>query len=108
MAVLLAYAVIREDPPVVYAAEDLDVLHRVLALKVVAQTAPSRFPPGVGDRVREALLDERWGDAVVGWIDATGTAVDVYSDLEVWSADRLAEPDLSAVELQLTPLFASD
>src|SRR5688500_19370183 len=83
----LAYAVVRDNPPRVFAAENLDVLHRVLALKVVARTRGSDFGP-TADYVREALLEERWGDAVVAWINHTDIAVDVYDDLEVWRSEE--------------------
>ena len=101
---LLAYAVVREDPPRVFAADNLDVLHRVLALKVVARTRGSDFGPGA-EYVREALLDERWGDAVAAWISHTGVAVDVYDDLQLWTGEMLGDPELGSAELQFTPLF---
>jgi hypothetical protein len=101
---LLAYAVVRGEVPRVFAAEDLDVLHRVLALKLVARTRGSDFGLAA-DHVREALLEERWGDAVVAWINHTGVAVDVYGDLEVWTAEMLGDPELGGAELQFTPLF---
>lgn len=103
----LAYAVLRGDPPTVYAADDLDTLHRVVALQAVASTPAHTVPSGPLTRIRAALLDERWGDAVVEWIEVTGVVVDVYDNaLEVWSADRLAEPELDSLELQLRPLFS--
>lgn len=37
-----------------YAAEDIDTLHRVLALEVVAATPGSSLPPGVRQQIREA------------------------------------------------------
>lgn len=101
---LVAYAVVREDPPRVFVADNLDVLHRVLALKVVARTRGSDFGASA-DYVREALLEERWGDAVVAWINHTGVAVDVYDGLEVWTAEMLGDPELGSAELQFTPLF---
>ena len=102
---LLAYAVMHGETPTVYAAEDLDVLHRVLALQVVARTRGSDFGPGMAEYVREALLEERWGDAVVAWINHTGIAIDVYDGLEVWTSEMLGDPELASAELQFTPLF---
>ena len=108
-ATTLAYAVVRGDPPAVYAADDIDTLHHVLALQVVAATPGATIRSGQCQRIREALLEERWGDAVVGWIEVTGIPVDVYvSGLEVWTADRFAQPDESGLELRLRPLFADD
>jgi len=102
---LLAYAVVREEVPRVFVADNLDVLHRVLARQVVAATPGSAFGPGTVERVREALLEERWGDAVVEWINCTGIAVDVYDDLVLWTAEMLGDPELGSAELQFTPLF---
>jgi hypothetical protein len=102
----LAYAVVRGDPPDVYAAEDIDTLHRVLALEVVAATPGGGLPSTLRQQIRDALLEERWGDAVVTWMDATDSIVDVYSSgLQVWTPERFAERDLTGIELQLRPLF---
>lgn len=102
----LAYAVVHGDTPDVYVAEDLDTLQRVLALEVVAATPGATLPAGQRDEIRSALLEERWGDAVVTWMDATGLVVDVYgSGLHVWSAERFAEQEFNGLELRLRPLF---
>src|SRR4051794_18080546 len=100
----LAYAIIRDDPPRVIVAESIDVLHRALALLEIAQTPVSHLGTGGAEALREALLDERWGDAVVQWIEATGLAVDVYDDLDVWTNETLSE-ETAGLELQFTPLF---
>ena len=105
MAELFAYAVVRDDPPRVLAAEDLDVLHWVLAIQLVARTPARSLPPGQAMTLREALVEERWGDAIAEWIDITGIAVDVYSDLRVWTAAELTA-ETAGLELQFTPLFA--
>ncbi|HEX3839304.1 MAG TPA: hypothetical protein VHU85_00785 [Acidimicrobiales bacterium] len=105
----LAYAVVRGDPPAIYAADDIDTLNHVLALRVVAATPGGTIPAIQRARLQEAIVEERWGDAVAGWIEVTGTPVDVYaSGLEVWTADRFAEPDEAGLELRLRPLFESD
>lgn len=102
----LAYAVVRGDPPVVYAADDIDTLQRVLALQVVAATPASSVPAGQVQDIREALLEERWGDAVIAWMEVTATVIDVYgSGLEVWTAAQLGGPDVAELELRLRPLF---
>lgn len=101
-----AYAVLRDDLPQVFVAEDLDILHRVIALHIVAQSHPDSLPPGVVDGLREALLEERWGDAVSAWISYSGLALDIYDDLHIWTAE-MVDRDLTALELQFTPLFAS-
>jgi hypothetical protein len=104
MAQLFAYAVVHHEPPEVLAAEDLDVLHRVLAIELVARTPGRHLSPGEADMLRTALIEERWGDAVVQWIDITGVAVDVYSDLRAWTAAEVAA-ETTEFELQFTPLF---
>lgn len=107
MAQLLAYAVVHHDPPEVLAADDLDVLHRVLAVQLVARTPARDLGPGEAEMLRSALIDERWGDAVAHWIDITGVGVDVHSDLRAWTA---AEPtaETAEFELQFTALFADE
>jgi hypothetical protein len=101
----LAYAVVHDEPPQVYAAEDVGVLQWVVALEVVARTPASTFPADIVKALREALLEESWGDAVELWMRTSGTIIDVYPDgLRVWTADLQA--DIANIRLQLTPLFA--
>ncbi len=100
----VAYAVVHSDPPDVYLADDIHVLERLLALKLVAGSEPHQLPQGVAATLRNALLDERWGDALYEWIEVTGMKVDVYTSLEIHTADRLP-PDLIGAQLQFTPLF---
>jgi hypothetical protein len=96
-------AVVHVEPPLVYLADDLDTLHRVLALEVVARTEGTLLN-GQADAIRDALLGERWGDAVVSWIRETGTGIDVYSNSSVYSADDLPA-DLIGAQLQFATLF---
>jgi hypothetical protein len=101
----LAYAVVHGEPPEVYAAEDVEVLQWVIALEVVARTSASALDPGTVHVLREALLEERWGEAVALWMRTSGTVIDVYPDgLRVWTADVL-QADIANVRLQFTPLF---
>jgi hypothetical protein len=99
-----AYAVVRSDPPDVYLADDVEVLARVLALELVARTDPKSLLPGKAAVLREALLEERWADALVDWIGITGMEVDVYTHLHVYSGSDLP-PDLIGAQLQFAPLF---
>lgn len=103
----LAYAVVHGDTPDVYVAEDLDTLHRVLALEVVAVTPGATLSVARRDEIRAALPEDRWwGDAVVAWMEATDSVIDVHgSGLQVWSARRFAEREITGLELQLRPLF---
>jgi hypothetical protein len=101
----VAYAVVRDDPPAVFVADSVEVLQRVIALRVVAQTQSSRLEAVSADRLRRALVEERWGDAVAQWIDHTGVPVDVYGNVEMWNASMLGDVDLAKSELEFTPLF---
>ena len=92
---------IREDPPEVYVAEDQETLNWVLALYVVAQTPARELPEALRDRIRNALREEQWGEAVQLWIEHR-TEVDVYPSFELYTA---RDVELGADELQFTPLF---
>lgn len=100
---LIAYAVVRDDPPSVFLAEDLDVLQRALALHLVARTSVDRLASEDRASLRTALLEERWGDAVFSWIEHTGIAIDVYTERVRTSEDL--PPDLIGAQLQFAPLF---
>ena len=99
----VATAVVHTEPASVYLADDIDILHRVLALEVVARTDPSLLN-GRAEEIREALLEERWGDAVVVWIRETGTGIDVYTNSSVYSDDDVPD-DLIGAQLQFSALF---
>ena len=99
----VATAVVHTEPPLVYLAEDLETLHRLLALEVVARTS-AELLNGRATEVRQALLEERWGDAVVCWIHETGTGIDVYPSSSVYTGDDLPA-DLIGAQLQFAALF---
>lgn len=104
----VAVGIVRSDPPEVFVAEDEVVLSRLLALKVVATSSPETFAdPAALERVRAALLQERWADAVLEWIDAVGVAVDGYPDEELWTDHHLDE-DTAAMEIRVARLFEGD
>jgi hypothetical protein len=98
-----AYAVVRGDVPDVFIAESEAVLNRVLALHLVAATSPERLGPFL-NAVRAALLEERWGDAVFDWMEATGNVVDAYPDETVWR-DADLEEERFELELRVAPIF---
>lgn len=100
----VAYAVVQDEPPSVFLAEDIDVLHRVLAVELVARTRASDLAPEERDELRAALLDERWADAVGLWMGHLGVVVDVYTHLHIHSEDELPA-DLVGAQLQFAPLF---
>ena len=99
---VVACAVVRDDPPQVFVADDEDTLQWVLALHLVAATDPRSLQRDTVESIRDALLDEQWGDAVSLWMSATGTVVDVYPSYDL---HRLADIELAPVELQFRPLF---
>ena len=99
----VAVWVVHGDVPRVFLAENVEVLGRLLALEVVARTPAARVG-GKADAIRAALLEERWGDAVLEWMCATGNVVDGYDDEHVWTEARL-ERSFADFELRLSPLF---
>ena len=100
----IAYAVVRQDPPDVFAAEDVAVLNRVLALELVGRTAGSDLDAASLHQLRTALLEERWADAVAGWMRLRGVAVDVYTHLHVYTK-RDVPSELVGAQLQFAPIF---
>jgi len=100
----VAYAVVRSEPPQVFLAEDVDVLHRLLATELVARTSADVLSPGETEQIKQALLDERWGDAVLAWIDLMKIEVDVYTHLHVYTENDLPV-DLIGAQIQFSPLF---
>ena len=100
----VAVAIVGSDPAQVFLATDEAVLSRVLALKVVARLDPTLLSPGALQPIRDALLEERWADAVGEWIQATGEAIDAYPDEDVWSESRL-DAEVAALEIRLQRIF---
>jgi hypothetical protein len=101
----VAVAIVRSDPPQVFLATDADVLSRLVALKVVAPTNPADISPASVKSIRTALLEGRWGDAVVAWIEASAEPVDAYPDEDVWTSTRLDEESAS-LEIRLQRIFS--
>lgn len=98
----VAVAVVHGDPPQVFLAEDIDVLHWVLALEWVARADSRSLDEGLRESLREALLEERWADAVVSYMDHLHTSVDVYTSEPVYAERSVT---MGAQELQFRPLF---
>jgi len=65
-----AYAIRSGDTEQPLLADSQETLNKVMALKWIAEWKPTDKDGGA-DIVREALLDERWGDAVIAWMEAT-------------------------------------
>ena len=97
-------AVVRGDPTTVFLAESADVLGRVLGLRLIAATPPELLTEGARDEIREALLDERWADALTLWMSAMDQIVDVYPDEEVWEEGQF-DLDRVSVDIRLSPIF---
>lgn len=100
----VAYAVVHDTPPKVYLASDIEVLQRVLALEVVARSNPALMDAGRLDAMRQALLDERWDEAVLDWMAMTGVVIDVYTHLPIFT-DADLPADMIGAQLQFTRLF---
>ena len=102
-----AYAIVRGEEPQVVLAEDAGVLSRALALTLVAQLPADRVSSAARlEEMRHALLEQRWADALVTWMEETETAVDVYDETpRVWTATELDEEQAS-MEIRMAPLFA--
>jgi hypothetical protein len=102
-----AYAVVRGDEPRVFLAENAAVMSRVLALELVARLPASGVSSEARlEEMRAALLEERWADAVVAWIEETGTPVDVYEEaLAVWTEHDL-DVEGASLEIRMAPLFS--
>lgn len=101
MARSVACAVVRDDPPQVFIAEDQETLNWVLALRLIARTPGHELADGLRDRLRQALRDELWGDAVEMWMQ-NRPEVDVYPSFELFTG---RDVELAAQELEFTPLF---
>lgn len=101
-----AYAVVRGEESRVFLAEDASVISRLLGLELVATTPPESIgDPVLLGEIRNALLQERWGDALVAWMKATGEVVDVYEGyVPVWTEDELDETRAS-LEVRMSPIF---
>ena len=97
----VACAVVRDDPPQVFVAEDQETLNWVLALHLIARIPGHELAEGLRDHLRQALRDELWGDAVELWMQ-NRPEVDVYPSFELYT-DR--DVELAAQELEFTPLF---
>lgn len=99
----VAVAVIRDNPPGVLVAEDFGVLHRALAVRLVARADRRMFSPELLERLQNALLEEKWSDAVALWIKHTGIPIDVYTE-DVLTSEHFPAALLSA-QMQFSPLF---
>ncbi len=98
----VAVAVVHGDPPQVFVAEDMDVLHWTLALQWVAAAHPAEMSEGTRDALRQDLLEEQWADAVVRYMDHIGTVVDVFPQHDFFTERHVR---MGPQELQFKALF---
>ena len=103
----VAVAIVRSDPPQVFLASDQDVLGRVLALQVVAQSRTADLAVEHVRDIRKALLAEEWAEAVSTWIAATGEVVDAYPDEDIWTSDRI-DAEVANLEIRMSPIFVGE
>lgn len=100
-----ALAIVKGDPPRVLLAENASVISRLVALQIVAAADPAHFQPGALAAVRAALLEERWADAVLIWMETTGVFIDVYEEyVPVWTESELDE-ECAAMEIRVSRIF---
>ncbi len=98
-----AYAVRRSEPDQPLLADSQETLNKVIALRWIAEWVPAQHLDA--EAVRDALLEERWGDAVIGWMTATGEEVDIFPfGLEIHEARDYADDEFGP-RIQTTPLF---
>jgi hypothetical protein len=98
-----AYAVRRSDPSEPLLADSVDTLHKVIALKWIGEWVPSS--DAVAEPIRQAILDERWADAVFGWMEATREVVDVFPFGPDIHQSQDYPDDEFGLRIQVTRLF---
>jgi hypothetical protein len=98
----VACAVVRDDPPEMFIADDIGTLNWVLALHLIARTPGHEIADELRGPLRAALVDERWGDAVELWMQVHPGEIDVYPSYDFYMP---RDVDLAPEELQFTPLF---
>jgi hypothetical protein len=101
-----AFAIVHDTEPRLVLAESGEVIARALALTVVADTDPNLIgTPGRLHLLQEALLEERWADALSLWIDETGCPVDVFEEFpEVWTEEKL-DAIIAPMEIRTARIF---
>ena len=82
----ISCAVVRDEPPEVFVADDIDTLNWVLASQCpIARTPGSEIPEDLRRNLRSALVDERWGDAVELWMRVHPGEIDVYPSYDFFT-----------------------
>ena len=52
---IVSYAIVRDDPPELFLADDIDTLQWVLALQLVAQSRPRDLPENAVRSIRDDI-----------------------------------------------------
>ena len=100
-----AFAIVKGDPPEILLAENAAVISRLVALRIVATSDPRLFGVSALAALRVALLEERWADAVLIWMDATGTFIDVYEQyVPVWT-EAVLDEEFASLEIRISRIF---
>ncbi len=98
-----AYAIRSGDTEQPLLADSEETLNKVIALKWIGEWDPGNH--GGADEVRAALLEERWGDAVVAWMQATGEVLDIFPfGLEIHESADYPDDEFG-LRIQTSPLF---
>jgi hypothetical protein len=99
---IVSVAIVNESPPSVFIAEDMDTMNWVLALRLVARTRAEDISTNLRELLKQALLEERWADAVFMWMEEMDVDVDIYASEDLFTA---RDVEFAPTELQFTPLF---
>lgn len=98
-----AYAVRRSDPDEPLLADSVETLNKVIALHWIAEWVPDDDDQAAP--IRQALLEERWDDAVLGWMSATDEVLDVFPHgLQIHEARDYPDAEFGP-RIQTRPLF---
>lgn len=91
-------------PQMSIVAKSVPVLERLLAIRIAGSLKPEDVETEVLEKLKRALIDEQFGEAVKLWIDVTGVVVDVYPDEELCEGTPI-DGERFLLELQRLPLF---
>lgn len=98
-----AYAIRQSDPDHPLLADSEETLNKVIALRWIAEWQPEQAADA--EPIRQAILDERWADAVLAWMEATGETLDIFPHgLEIHEARDYPDDEFGP-RIQTTRLF---
>jgi len=98
-----AYAIRRNDPEQPLLADSQETLNKVIALRWIAEWVPENDHQAAP--IRNAILEERWDEAVLGWMEATGEVLDIFPfGLEIHEARDYPDGEFGP-RIQTSPLF---